>query len=91
MAAIPAPCWLPVAFLWLGPVEGAVVFVVVMSTVFPIALGVRAGVGTRRRDSCTWPATWGLRMSLYIAGHPSGGEARRARFVRTGMVAAWGH
>ena len=44
MAAIPAPCWLPVAFLWLGPVEGAVVFVVVMSTVFPIALGVRAGV-----------------------------------------------
>jgi len=47
MAAIPGPCWLPVAFLWLGPVERAVVLVVVMSTVFPIALGVRAGV----RDS----------------------------------------
>ena len=44
MAAIPAPCWLPVAFLWFGAVERAVVSVVGMSTVFPIALGVRAGV-----------------------------------------------
>jgi NitT/TauT family transport system permease protein len=44
MAAVPAPCWLPVAFLCFGPVERAVVFVVVMSAVFPIALGVRAGI-----------------------------------------------
>jgi NitT/TauT family transport system permease protein len=44
MAAIPAPCWIPVAFLWFGPVERAVVFVVVMGTAFPIGLGVRAGI-----------------------------------------------
>lgn len=44
MAAIPAPCWLPVAFLWFGPVERAAVFVVVMSASFPIALGVRGAI-----------------------------------------------
>jgi NitT/TauT family transport system permease protein len=44
MAAIPAPCWIPVVFLWLGAVERAAVLVVVMSAAFTIALGVRAGI-----------------------------------------------
>ncbi len=44
LQALPSVCWLPLATLWVGLNERAVIFVVIMGAVFSIALGVDAGV-----------------------------------------------
>lgn len=44
LQALPSVCWLPLAILWLGLNEQAIIFVVVMGAVFSITLGVDAGV-----------------------------------------------
>ncbi len=44
LQTLPSVCWLPLALLWLGLNEQAVIFVVVMGAVFSITLGVEAGV-----------------------------------------------
>lgn len=44
LQALPSVCWLPLAILWFGLSERAIVFVVVMGALFSIALGVEAGV-----------------------------------------------
>jgi NitT/TauT family transport system permease protein len=41
---LPSICWLPLALLWFGLDERAVIFVVVMGAVLSITLGVEAGV-----------------------------------------------
>jgi NitT/TauT family transport system permease protein len=42
--ALPSVCWLPLAILWLGLNERAILFVVVMGALFSITLGVADGV-----------------------------------------------
>lgn len=44
LQALPSVCWLPLAILWLGLSEQAVIFVVVMGALFSITLGVDAGI-----------------------------------------------
>jgi NitT/TauT family transport system permease protein len=44
LQALPSVCWLPLAILWLGLSERAIIFVVVMGALFSITLGVSAGV-----------------------------------------------
>jgi NitT/TauT family transport system permease protein len=44
LQALPSVCWLPLAILWMGLSERAIIFVVVMGALFSIALGVAAGV-----------------------------------------------
>ncbi len=44
LQALPSVCWLPLAILWLGLSEQAIIFVVVMGALFSITLGVSAGV-----------------------------------------------
>lgn len=44
LQALPSVCWLPLAVLWLGLTEQAIIFVVVMGALFSITLGVDAGV-----------------------------------------------
>ncbi|MCL5996720.1 MAG: ABC transporter permease [Chloroflexi bacterium] len=44
LQALPSVCWLPLAILWIGLNERAVIFVVLMGAVFSITLGVDAGV-----------------------------------------------
>ena len=44
LQALPSVCWIPLALLWLGLTEQAMVFVVVMGAVFSITLGVHAGI-----------------------------------------------
>lgn len=44
LQALPSVCWLPLAILWLGLSEQAIIFVVTMGALFAIALGVEAGV-----------------------------------------------
>jgi len=42
--SLPSICWLPLAVLWFGLSERAVLFVVVMGSLFSVALGVRDGL-----------------------------------------------
>lgn len=42
--ALPSICWLPLAVLWFGLSESAILFVVVLGSLFSVALGVRDGI-----------------------------------------------
>lgn len=44
LQALPSVCWLPLAILWFGLNERAIIFVVVLGALFSITLGVEAGV-----------------------------------------------
>ncbi len=44
LQSLPSVCWLPLAILWFGLSERAIIFVVVMGALFSITLGVAAGV-----------------------------------------------
>jgi NitT/TauT family transport system permease protein len=44
LQALPSVCWLPLAILWFGLSERAIIFVVVLGALFSITLGVEAGV-----------------------------------------------
>jgi NitT/TauT family transport system permease protein len=44
LQALPSVCWIPLALLWLGLTEQAMIFVVIMGAVFSITLGVHAGI-----------------------------------------------
>nr|WP_139088744.1 ABC transporter permease [Oscillochloris trichoides] len=44
LQALPSVCWLPLAILWMGLSERAIIFVVVMGALFSITLGVESGV-----------------------------------------------
>ncbi len=44
LQALPSVCWLPLAIIWFGLNERAIVFVVVMGALFSIILGVEGGV-----------------------------------------------
>lgn len=44
LQSLPSICWFPLALLWFGLNEKAVLFVVVMGAVFAVSLGVRSGV-----------------------------------------------
>lgn len=44
LQALPSICWLPLAILWFGLNEQAILFVVVMGALFPITLNVELGV-----------------------------------------------
>jgi NitT/TauT family transport system permease protein len=44
LQALPSVCWLPLALLWFGLNDRAIIFVVVMGALFSITLGVEAGV-----------------------------------------------
>jgi len=44
LQALPSVCWLPLAILWLGLTEQAIIFVVVMGALFSITLGVDTGI-----------------------------------------------
>lgn len=44
LQSLPSICWFPLALLWFGLNEKAVLFVVIMGAVFAVTLAVRAGV-----------------------------------------------
>lgn len=44
LQALPSICWFPIAILWFGLNDTAIIFVVVMGALFSITLGVDAGV-----------------------------------------------
>lgn len=44
LQALPSVCWLPLAIIWIGLNERAIIFVVIMGALFAIILGVESGV-----------------------------------------------
>jgi NitT/TauT family transport system permease protein len=44
LQALPSVCWLPLSILWFGLNEQAIIFVVVMGSLFSIVLGVQGGI-----------------------------------------------
>lgn len=44
LQTLPSVCWVPLALLWFGPYEKAVLFVVVMGTIWSIAIATDDGV-----------------------------------------------
>lgn len=44
LQALPSVCWIPLAILWFGLSEQAMIFVVIMGALFSITLGVDAGI-----------------------------------------------
>ncbi len=42
--ALPSVCWLPLALIWFGLNDNAIIFVVVMGALFSITIGVETGV-----------------------------------------------
>lgn len=44
LQSMPSPCWLPLAILWFGLSEKAILFVVVMGSTLAIAINVEAGL-----------------------------------------------
>jgi NitT/TauT family transport system permease protein len=44
LQSLPSICWLPLALLWFGLNDKAIIFVVLMGSVFAISISARAGV-----------------------------------------------
>jgi NitT/TauT family transport system permease protein len=44
LQTLPSVCWVPMAYLWFGPTETAMMFIVVMGTVGSILLATEAGI-----------------------------------------------
>ncbi len=64
--ALPSVCWLPLAIIWFGLNEKAIIFIVVMGALFSITLGVEAGVKNTPPQLIKAAQTLGARgLSLY--------------------------
>ena len=46
MQTLPSVCWVPLALLWFGQTESAMLFVVVMGTVWSVLIATDNGVRT---------------------------------------------
>ena len=46
LQTLPSVCWVPLALLWFGQTEGAMLFVVVMGTVWSVVLATETGART---------------------------------------------
>jgi NitT/TauT family transport system permease protein len=46
LQTLPSVCWIPLALLWFGQTEGAMLFVVVMGTVWSVMIATATGVRT---------------------------------------------
>lgn len=67
LQSIPSVAWVPLALLWFGISEAAVLFIVVLEAFIPSALGVRTGVKTIPKEIIRAAQALGARsLDLYI-------------------------
>ena len=86
LQGLPSVCWVPLALLWFGQTEGAMLFVVVMGTIWSVVLATSAGVRNlnpiyvraARTMGSRWLHTW-VKVIL-PASLP---------FIVTGMKQGW--
>jgi NitT/TauT family transport system permease protein len=67
LQSIPSVAWVPLALLWFGISEAAVLFIVILEAFIPCALGVRTGVMTIPREIVRAAQTLGSKhIDLYV-------------------------
>lgn len=67
LQSIPSVAWVPLALLWFGISEAAVMFIVVLEAFIPSALGVRTGVHTIPKEIIRAAQALGARsLDLYV-------------------------
>lgn len=67
LQSIPSVAWVPLALLWFGISEAAVLFIVVLEAFIPSALGVRTGVKTIPKEIIRAAQTLGAHsLDLYL-------------------------
>lgn len=68
LQALPSICWLPLALLWFGPSEAAILFVVVMGSVLAVAISSEDGVSGIDPVLLRAAGTLGIRGLRFHAG-----------------------
>ena len=63
LQTLPSVCWVPLALLWFGQTEGAMLFVVVMGTVWSVIIATDTGARTSRRSTRARRARWARKAS----------------------------
>ena len=58
LQTLPSVCWIPLALLWFGQTEGAMLFVVIMGTVGSVVIATSAAPDRSRRSMRASPAPW---------------------------------
>ena len=86
MQGLPSVCWVPLALLWFGQTEAAMLFVVVMGTVWSVVLATETGVRNVNpifvRAARTMGSRW-LHIWVYVILPAS------LPFVVSGMKQGW--
>ena len=68
LQSLPSICWLPLALLWFGLSEAAILFVVVMGSVLAIAIAAEDGVLSIQPQLIQVAGTLGIRGWRFYAG-----------------------
>jgi NitT/TauT family transport system permease protein len=68
LQALPSICWLPLAILWFGLSEAAIVFVVVMGSLLAIAIATEDAVAAVDPVLLRAAGTLGIRRLRFVAG-----------------------
>jgi NitT/TauT family transport system permease protein len=68
LQALPSICWLPLALLWFGLSEGAIIFVVVMGSLLSIAIATEDGVSSIQPQLVMAAGTLGIRGLRFYGG-----------------------
>ncbi len=68
LQALPSICWLPLAVLWFGLSESAIIFMVVMGSVLSVAISTEDGVQSIQPQLLQVAGTLGIRGLRFVAG-----------------------
>ena len=68
LQALPSICWLPLALLWFGLSEAAILFVVVMGSLLAVAISAEDGVKAIQPQLLSAAATLGIRGPRFYLG-----------------------
>lgn len=68
LQALPSICWMPLALLWFGLSEGAILFVVVMGSLLAMAISTEDGVRSIQPQLLHVAGTLGIRGLRFYAG-----------------------
>lgn len=68
LQALPSICWLPLALLWFGLSEAAILFVVVMGSLLAVAIAAEDGVRGIQPQLLSAAATLGIRGPRFYLG-----------------------
>jgi len=68
LQSLPSVCWMPLAILWFGLSEAAILFVVVMGSLLSIAISTEDGVSSIQPQLLQVSGTLGIRGARFYGG-----------------------